>query len=65
MKRILFILVSLGLGILAAQAAGIPHLLPWPQKVTWNGEQFHNGETKVSSGGGGQKSSLGLKDRGQ
>ncbi len=48
MKRILFILVSLGLGILAAQAAGIPHLLPWPQKVTWTGEKFHAREISVS-----------------
>lgn len=59
MKRILFILVSLGLGILAAQAAGIPHLLPWPQKVAWNGEEFHTDETKVSPGG--NKSSIGMK----
>ena len=39
MKRILFILISLYIGILAACAANIPHLLPWPQKVAWNGKK--------------------------
>lgn len=48
MKRILFILISLYIGILAAQAANIPHLLPWPQKVAWNGKKFQYRGTFVS-----------------
>ena len=48
MKRILFILTSLYIGILAAQAANIPHLLPWPQKVAWNGKKFQYRGTFVS-----------------
>ncbi|MEY8486407.1 hypothetical protein [uncultured Parabacteroides sp.] len=43
MKRILFILVSLYAGALAVQAAGTPHLLPWPQKVVWSGEKAVDG----------------------
>ena len=48
MKRILFILISLYIGILAACAANIPHLLPWPQKVAWNGKKFQYRGTFVS-----------------
>lgn len=40
MQKKLILLFFLSLMVPAAYAAGIPQLLPWPQEVNWNHQQF-------------------------
>ena len=51
MKQKLFITLILCVWIPMAYAAGIPHLLPWPQQVDWNRQTFSEKEIALQAEG--------------
>ena len=51
MKQKLFITFILCVWIPVAYAAGIPHLLPWPQQVDWNKQTFSGKEIALLAEG--------------
>ena len=51
MKQKLFITFILCVWIPVAYAAGIPHLLPWPQQVDWNKQTFSGKEIALLAKG--------------
>ena len=51
MKQKLFITLILCVWIPVAYAAGIPHLLPWPQQIDWNKQTFSGKEITLQAEG--------------